>query len=76
LTRLPSVIASELEQSAGDTILNVFHPTMPGLKRLIDLYLTDRERLLKVAFVRSGLPQPEDSAQLLPHLRVEFLQLL
>lgn len=49
---------------------------MPGLKRLIDLYLTDRERLLKVAFVRSGLPQPEDSAQLLPHLRVEFLQLL
>jgi len=73
---LPSVVASELEQVAADAIHTAFHPTTPGFTGLIDRFLAERERLLKVAFVRSGLPQPEDSAQPLPHLSVEGLKQL
>ena len=51
-------------------------PPGRGSGGLIDRFLADRERLLKVAFVRSGLPQPEDSAQRLPYFCVEGLKLL
>ena len=48
---LPSVIASELEQVAADTIRTAFHPTTPGFAGLIDRFLADSEGLLKGPYV-------------------------
>jgi DEAD/DEAH box helicase domain-containing protein len=55
---LPSVVASELEQVARDTIRTAFHPTTPGFAGLIDRFLADRERLLKGPYVSVALPLP------------------
>ncbi len=44
---LPSVVTSELEQVAADTIRTAFHATTPSFRGLIEQFLGERERLLK-----------------------------
>jgi len=60
---IPSVVASELEQVAGDAIRTAFHPTTPGFAGLIDRFLADREQLLKGPYVSVALPFHQGSGR-------------
>ena len=60
---IPSIVASELEQVAQDTIRTSFHPTTPGFSGLIDRFLADREQLLKGPYVSVSLPFHQGSGR-------------
>ena len=53
---LPSIISSELEQAAKDSIRTSFNPTTHGFRNLIDRFLSKRENLFKGPYISLSLP--------------------
>lgn len=60
---LPSVVASELEQVAGDAIRTAFPPTTTGFTGLIQRFLANREQLFKGPYVSVALPFEQGSGR-------------
>ena len=70
---IPSVVSSELEQAAKDSIRTAFHPTTSGFEGLIERFLNERDRFLKGPYISVALPFRKGSGRdWFPQIPLEF----